>query len=103
VVHGDLYARALLVDGGDLAGVIDWGDLHLGDPALDLAVAHTFLGPAAHTAFRVAYGSIDPETWQLARLRAVFHTAALLSYAVDQRDADLEREARTALAAMGPP
>lgn len=39
-VHGDLYACHLLIDDSrDLAGVIDWGDVHLGDPALDLSVA----------------------------------------------------------------
>ena len=35
-VHGDLYARHLLVgDDRALCGIIDWGDLHCGDPALD--------------------------------------------------------------------
>src|SRR5207342_2307898 len=47
VVHGDLYARHVLVDDDAAAcGVIDWGDIHLGDPAVDLALAHGFLPPA---------------------------------------------------------
>ncbi len=103
VVHGDFYSRALLVDlldGAHLAGVIDWGDLHLGDPAVDLAIAHSFLPAAAHDAFREAYGPIDQETWLLARLRAIAHTTAVLAYALDVCDADLEREARDALSRM---
>lgn len=36
-VHGDIHARNVLVAKGELAGVIDWGDLCAGDPATDLA------------------------------------------------------------------
>lgn len=62
-VHGDLYARHLLLDDDLLAaGVIDWGDVHLGDPAVDLALAHGFLPPSAHAIFRDAYGPIDEDT-----------------------------------------
>ena len=37
--HGDLGAGNLLVRDGALAGVIDWGGLVAGDPAVDLMVA----------------------------------------------------------------
>lgn len=37
VVHADLGPEHVLVDGGRLAGVIDFGDVHLGDAANDLA------------------------------------------------------------------
>jgi Ser/Thr protein kinase RdoA (MazF antagonist) len=48
IVHGDLYARHVLVDErGALSGVIDWGDIHLGDPAIDLAIAHLVLRPGS--------------------------------------------------------
>lgn len=93
LVHGDLYVRHLLV-GEDrrLCGVIDWGDLHLGDPAVDLLVAHAFLPPGAHDAFRRAYGEIPEDRWLLARVRAMFHSAALVLYGHDIGDADLLRE-----------
>ncbi len=40
LMHGDLYARHLLLDESfQLSRVIDWGDLHAGDGAVDLAVA----------------------------------------------------------------
>jgi aminoglycoside phosphotransferase (APT) family kinase protein len=98
LVHGDLYARHLLVDDDRrLCGVIDWGDMHIGDPAIDLAIAHSFLPPAAHAAFRNAYGPIDDETWNLARFRAVSHAVITLVYGHDIGDADLVRESRIAL------
>lgn len=37
LVHADLGPEHLLVRDGRLAGVIDWGDARLGDPALDYA------------------------------------------------------------------
>ncbi|MCH7839494.1 MAG: phosphotransferase [Planctomycetes bacterium] len=38
LVHRDLYARHMLVDDdGRPCGVIDWGDVHVGDPAIDLS------------------------------------------------------------------
>ncbi len=98
LVHGDLYARHLLVDPADrLAGVIDWGDLHLGDPAVDLAVAFNFLPPAARSEFAEAYGPVSPETWTRACFRATCHSIGALVYALDQRDGALTSAAQRAL------
>ena len=37
LIHADLGPEHLLVRDGRLAGVIDWGDMRVGDPALDYA------------------------------------------------------------------
>jgi aminoglycoside phosphotransferase (APT) family kinase protein len=101
VVHGDLYIRHLLVDADRrLTGVIDWGDVHVGDPAVDLAVAHSLLPPGVHAAFREAYGPISSLTWQIARLRALWHTLMVLNYAVATGDEDLIRESRLGLSCI---
>jgi aminoglycoside phosphotransferase (APT) family kinase protein len=100
-VHGDLYVRHVLIGDDRLpSAVIDWGDVHLGDPAVDLALAHNVLPPAAHAAFRAAYGAIDDETWHLAGLRALVHGLAVADFAIAIADADLQREALQALAWM---
>lgn len=98
LVHGDLYAQHVLVDdAGAPNGVIDWGDVHVGDPALDLAFAWLFLPPTSRAAFRAAYGPIDDDTWRLARFRAVCHAAVDLVYAEDADEPDLAREIGYAL------
>ncbi|MGE3726777.1 MAG: phosphotransferase [Candidatus Sericytochromatia bacterium] len=99
LVHGDLYIRHLVVDhAGHLNGVIDWGDAHLGDPACDFSAVFSLLPPETHETFWQHYGPVSAETLKLARMRAIFHNLALLLYASDTRDADLEREARQGLA-----
>jgi aminoglycoside phosphotransferase (APT) family kinase protein len=98
-VHGDLYFRHLLVDSQHkLAAVIDWGDLHIGSPATDLSVAHSFLPRHEHDRFRRTYGEpISDETWELARMRAIFVMSILLLYGHNTHDEAACREAATAL------
>jgi aminoglycoside phosphotransferase (APT) family kinase protein len=66
--------------------VIDWGDVHLGDPALDLSLAFSFLPPAARGAFREAYGAIDDATWDRARFRALHYGVLLTHYGTEIGD-----------------
>lgn len=83
-VHGDAYAAHFLVDDSlNITGVIDWGDCHLGDPALDLSVAFGFLPPSARETFREAYGGVDDATWDRARFRAIFYGVVLTYYACE--------------------
>jgi len=97
-VHGDLYARHLVVDEQHgVTGVLDWGDVHLGDPAIDLTIAFTFLPPEARGAFREAYGDIDEATWNRARFRAFHYGVLLLNYGTSIGDEAMTRVARDAL------
>lgn len=101
LVHGDLHVRHLLVDeGGDLSGVIDWGDVHVGSPATDLAVAWTFFAGRSRALFRDAYGPIDPAEIALARLRALDHSTSTALFGLRENDADMRHESRRALAAV---
>lgn len=90
VLHGDLYARHLIVDDrGALRGAIDWGDVHFGEPALDLAVAHMLLPPAALETFYTEYGGADERTRSLAQYRAIYHSTLTAHFAYEIRDDDL--------------
>ncbi len=59
VVHGDIGPEHVLAEGARVTGVIDFGDVHLGDEAIDLAWA-LFGTPAAFAdAVAQAYGVTD--------------------------------------------
>ncbi|MFZ0013297.1 MAG: aminoglycoside phosphotransferase family protein [Acidimicrobiia bacterium] len=57
-LHGDLHPHNLLVVGGLLSGVVDFGDVTSGDPAVDLAAAWNFV-PSAQESLWEAYGRAD--------------------------------------------
>lgn len=91
--HGDLYARHVLVDDSQrLCGVIDWGDVHVGDPAVDLAIVFQFLPAISAATFFEVYGSIGRNTFLLARLRALSYGLTLIIFAAETGDVDLARE-----------
>lgn len=65
-VHGDISAGNLLVDKGRLSGVIDFGQLAVGDPACDFSIAWTFFTGESRKTFRARLG-VDSATWARAR------------------------------------
>lgn len=98
-LHGDLYSRHLLIDDeGNLSGVIDWGDCCTGEVALDLAVAYSWLGPAAREVFFREYGEVRDSIRQRARRRALAnHGVSLLCFACHDGNATLEMDALRAI------
>lgn len=70
-IHGDLHPSNLVVRGGRLSAVIDFGDLTAGDPATDLAVAWMLFPPPERVVLRRASreqpGGVDDATWARAR------------------------------------
>ncbi|MBN1172554.1 MAG: aminoglycoside phosphotransferase family protein [Micromonosporaceae bacterium] len=53
--HADLHPKNIIVRDGALASVIDWGDLTVGDPAIDLASAWMLFPTSAHPDLWAAY------------------------------------------------
>jgi aminoglycoside phosphotransferase (APT) family kinase protein len=86
-IHGDLHPGNLLVSGGRLSAVIDFGDLAAGDPATDLSVVWMLLPPSVRSTFRAAargeFDSLDDDTWTRARGWAL---ALGLAYLAASRD-----------------
>ncbi len=95
--HGDLYPRHLIYRRGRLAGIIDWGDVHAGDPACDLSLAWTLLPAAARPDFFAAWGVPAPEDLARARFRALHYGLNLLRYGLATADAPLLALARRSL------
>ena len=66
-VHGDLHARNVLLDeDGGISAVIDFGDVHAGDPAVDLIAAWYLLPPAHHARLRHRT-AVDDDSWARGR------------------------------------
>ncbi|MGW1772680.1 aminoglycoside phosphotransferase family protein [Streptomyces sp. NPDC002104] len=65
-IHADLQPGNLLLSGGRLAAVIDFGCAGLGEPAVDLIAAWYVLPAAARPAFRAALAA-DGAMWTRAR------------------------------------
>ncbi|OIK26220.1 aminoglycoside phosphotransferase family protein [Streptomyces malaysiense] len=59
--HGDLSPGNVLVDGGRLGAVIDFGCAGVGDPAVDLVPAWNLLPASVRGVFREAAGADDAE------------------------------------------
>lgn len=90
LVHGDLHIRNVLVDeDGSLSGVIDWGDLHIGHPAVDLSAVYGFFTPHTRKDFFKIYGDVSSATAELARFKGIYTLSLLLLYGIDQKDFDL--------------
>ena len=101
--HGDLYSRHVLVgpeptDGARVSGIIDWGDLCMASPAVDLAIAFSAFSGDSRTALFEAYGPVDEQTALRAQTFAVFSAASIAHYAHDTADPVLLADALTGLA-----
>jgi len=85
-IHGDLHPGNLLISGGRLSAVIDFGDLAAGDPATDLAVMW-MLPPSARSTFfasaRGQFNATDDNIWTRARGWALALSLAYLAHSRD--------------------
>lgn len=98
LVHGDLHIRNIVADEeGSLAGVIDWGDVHIGNRAVDLAAVYSLLLPGDRQHFYEIYGEVETQEKELARFRAVFINTVLLLYGYDKKDTALVKLAQESL------
>ena len=99
-VHGDLSAGNVLVRDGRLAGVIDWGGLVAGDPAVELMVAWSYFDAEARAAYRDALGGIDDATWLRGRAWATSAALQALPYYRDTNPDIVARSWRTVAAVL---
>lgn len=77
-LHGDLHPANVVVREGALCGVIDFGELSAGDPAVDLSAAWVLLPGGAANRFFDAYRDADEATVTRARGWAVLRALILL-------------------------
>lgn len=78
-LHGDLHPANVIVRDGQLAGVIDFGEMCAGDPATDLSAAWILLSAGATQRFFDAYDRADEATVKRARGWAVVRALGLIA------------------------
>ena len=93
LVHGDLHLRHVLVEGGSISGVIDWGDVCRADPCIDLMLVWSLLTPAGRLRFLAEYGQVTAEQHLRSRVLALVLDSMLVRYAHDSGHPSLQREA----------
>src|SRR5580765_2835067 len=77
--HGDLDARNLLVVGGRLSAVIDFGCLGVGDPACDLQPAWNVFAGGSRARYREEL-EVDDASWLRGRGWSLFQAVVALPY-----------------------
>jgi aminoglycoside phosphotransferase (APT) family kinase protein len=88
-IHGDLSSGNLLVEGGRLSGVIDFGGLGVGDPACDLMVAWGPFSGESRNVFRAAL-AVDDATWARGRGWALYQALLFIPYYRDTNPVGVE-------------
>ncbi len=91
--HGDVAAGNLLVKGGRLSAVIDFGTSGVGDPACDLAIAWTLFGGESRDAFRAAL-ELDEATWARGRGWTLWKGLITLAAHIDSNPLKAKRARR---------
>ena len=97
-VHGDLCRGNLLLNGGRLAAVIDFGGLAVGDPACDLLPAWNLFNADARAAYREALAP-DDASWSRGRAWALSVALIQLPYYRESKP-ELAGEALSTIAAV---
>jgi Ser/Thr protein kinase RdoA (MazF antagonist) len=62
IIHGDANLHNVLVEGNQITGLIDFGDLHFGAPVAELAVACAYLLPQETPCLIRGYDASNPLT-----------------------------------------
>lgn len=78
-IHTDLLRPNLLVHGGRVCAVIDFGGVGVGDPAADVIAAWAVFRHTGREVFRRAL-DVDDGTWNRARGFALHQAAMIISY-----------------------
>jgi aminoglycoside phosphotransferase (APT) family kinase protein len=78
-IHTDLLRPNVLVHGGRLCAVIDFGGIGVGDPAADVIAAWSVFSHTGRGTFRCAL-DVDDGTWNRARGFALHQAAMIIPY-----------------------
>jgi aminoglycoside phosphotransferase (APT) family kinase protein len=90
-IHGDFAIGNILMDGGKLSAVIDFGGAAVGDPACDLVIAWTYLSGKAREVF-ISEMDMDSNTWLRARAWALWKATFELCQIADKNSSEAKTQ-----------
>ncbi|WP_218813354.1 phosphotransferase [Rickettsiella endosymbiont of Dermanyssus gallinae] len=97
LVHGDLYFKHLIFHQERLKGIIDWGDVGINHPVVDLAIIWGLYPKKYHAHFFDIYRPVDSNIWQYARFLAIYMAITLILYGLDINEKQLVSEASASI------
>src|SRR5690606_30331523 len=92
-IHGDFAIGNILMDGGKLSAVIDFGGAAVGDPSCDLAIAWTYLSGKPREIF-IAEMDMDADTWLRTRAWALWKATFELCQIADKNSTEAHSQKR---------
>jgi aminoglycoside phosphotransferase (APT) family kinase protein len=92
--HGDLLSPNLLVEDGRLRAVIDFGNMGVGDPAVDVIPAWSLFSANGRNEYRSALAVDDP-TWARARGLALHQALLIIPYYAESNPGFVATATRT--------
>ena len=93
-IHADLMPGNLLMNGGRLTAVIDWGSAGVGDPAVDLMPAWNLFDRNSRETFRAAL-DVDRSIWERGRGWAILQAIVALPYYIGTNQTMVDNAQRT--------
>jgi aminoglycoside phosphotransferase (APT) family kinase protein len=93
-VHGDIALGNIVLREGRLAGVIDFGQVCVGDPACDCAIAWTYFRGFGRDVFQRQM-ALDPDTWERGRAWALWKASIVAAGLVDSNDVEAQAAQQT--------
>lgn len=93
-IHTDLLRPNVLVLGGRLHAIIDFGGVGVGDPAADVIAAWSVFGRTGRRAFRCAL-NVDEGTWNRARGFALHQATMIIPYYAESNPGFVAQAKRT--------
>ncbi len=99
--HGDLLPPNALTVAGRISAIIDFGNMGIGDPAIDLIAAWTMLGRDGRAVLRTRLDPADG-SWVRARGFALHQALMIISYYRDTNPAFVAMAQRTLTQATDP-
>jgi len=100
VVHGSLKSDFVLTEGNDVVGIIEWGNLSIDDPAIDLAFVFGEAQPDVADAVTLAYEGSTRADRNLKQRAHLYYELSYVTYLLSSINRADEEEIESAVSML---